>query len=457
MRDVIVIGGGAGGVAAAIRATQLGGKVTLIEKDLIGGSCLNRGCIPTKTLLTTARLLFALERAEELGIAAEKVGVLLERLQARRDEVVENLRLGTESTLASYGIQILRGEARLLSPTRVEVDGQVIEGHNIIIATGSSPVRPDFPGADAEIVWGSDDALAVREIPGKLLVVGGGPVELEFAWLYRALGSKVTVAVEERLLPGEDHEVGQRLGTALREQGIEVLPRAKLAAVEEREGRWVAVLETRKGEKTLDVDRVLVARRRPAVDELGLERIGVRRREDGGIVVNERMETSVPGVYAIGDATGGPFFSNRAEAQGIAAGENAMGGSRRVREKAIPRCTYTWPEVACVGLTEAQAEEKGYDVKTSVVPLSINARAMTLGEEWGSIKIVSEARYNAILGLHIVGPFATELIGEAALAIELEATADELALSVRPHPTISECRVEAARALLGQALFVPEL
>jgi len=456
MRDVIVIGGGAGGVAAAIRATQLGGKVTLIEKDLIGGNCLNRGCIPTKTLLTTARLLFTLERAQELGIAVEKVQVLLERLQARRDEVVENLRLGTESTVASYGIEIIRGEARLLSPTKVEVNGQVIEGRSLVIATGSTSVRPDFPGANTEVVWGSDDALAVREIPKRLLVMGGGPVELELAWLYRALGSEVTVAVEERLLPEEDHEVGQRLGAAFREQGIKVLPRAKLAAVEEREGRWVAVLQTRKGEKALEVDRVLVAPRRPAVDGLGLEKVGVRRRGDGSIVVNERMETNVPGVYAIGDVTGSPFFSNRAEAQGIAAGENAMGGKRRVKEKTIPRCTYTWPEVACVGLTEAQAEERGYEVKTSVAPLSINARAMTLGEGWGSIKIVSEARYNAILGVHIVGPFATELIGEGALAIELEVTADELALSVRPHPTISECRVEAARALLGQALFLPE-
>ncbi len=452
MSDLIVIGGGPGGTAAAIRAAQLGGQVTLIERAEMGGNCVNRNCIPVHCFLASARLLDRMRRAAEWGIEAEAPKLRMSRVIARKDGIVQELREGMTGLLPSYGIEVIQGTARLLGPGRVAVDGRTLEAKAIVIATGA---RMASPPAEFEGVINPHQALALDEVPKTLLVVGDGPVECEMASLFRLLGSQVTLALPStQPLPDEDYEVGQRLAAAMGEQGIELKTGVTLQSLQRGGGRLVATLAGREGETRIAADQVLWMRREPAIADLGLEEAGVKL-QDGAVVVDERMQTNVPGVYAVGDVTGPPMFSHLATAQGLVAAENAMGRSRQFHAHAVPRCAYTVPEVACVGLTEDQAEEAGYQIEVSNVPFAINARAMAAGDLQGGVKIVSEAEYGRILGVHIVGPGAMELIAEASLAVQLEALAEDLAWAVRGHPTLSETPLEAARAILGQALYLP--
>lgn len=454
MYDLIVIGGGSGGYAAAIRGSQLGGKVAVVEASELGGTCVNRGCIPSKVWMRAAYLLQSIRTGRDFGIHASVERVDLKAIVDRKNGVAGDIRMGMEALLANNGVEVIRGRGLLKSSREVDVEGKTLETKKVIIATGSCLNIPEIPGLE-EAALTSDQVLDMSEAPPSVLVWGSGPIELEMAALLNVLGSKVTVASESRrLLPREDGDTGQRLAQALREQGVEVISRSRLESIERSEGGYRCLLSGAK-EQSVEVSKVLVASRKPYVEHLGLEEAGVGLNEDGGIQVNDRLESSVGGVYAIGDATGGWMLSHASSSMAVVAAENAMGEGRRFPFKLIPRGLWTMPEVGSVGLSEEEAEEQGIEVDVGDFPYSINGLAMVRNELTGAVKIIADARYGEILGVHIVGANATDLVGEAVLAMQLEATAKELARSIRVHPTYSEAVVDAARDAQSWALYLP--
>ena len=455
MHDVIVIGGGPGGYAAAIRASQLDGKVALVESAEVGGTCVNRGCIPTKIWLHAAHLLHGIRSAEEFGIKTSVQELDFQRIVHRKNGVSGDIRMGMEGLLANNNVEVIRGGAILKSPKEVDVNGSILEARKIILATGSSLRVPDVPGLE-EAALTTDQVLEMTDIPSSVLIWGAlGPIEVEMATLLSIFGCKVVlISDSRRLLPREDGETSQRLAQGLREQGVEVLPRFTLESVQKSERGYTCNLSGPEEQK-VDVEKVLISSRKPNTANLGLERLGIQLKEDDGIRVNEQLQTSVDGIYAIGDATGGWMLSHASSAMAITAAENVMGNKRNFPFHLIPRAIWTIPEVGAVGLSEEEAEKQGLEVEVGGFPYSINGLAMSRNEMDGAVKIISDARYGEILGVHIVGAHATELIGEAVLAMQLEATANELARSIRAHPTFSENVVEAARDAANWALYLP--
>jgi dihydrolipoamide dehydrogenase len=455
MYDVIVIGGGPGGYAAAIRASQLDGKVALVESTEVGGTCVNRGCIPTKIWLHAAHLLHGIRSAEAFGIKISVQELDFQTIVHRKNGVSGDIQMGMEGLLANNNVEVIRGWAVLKSPKEVNVNGSILEARKIILATGSSLSVPDVPGLE-EAALTTDQVLEMIELPLAVLIWGAlGPIEVEMATLLSIFGCKVVLISESRrLLPKEDGETSQRLAQGLREQGVEVLSRLTLESVQKSE-RGYACLLSGSEERTVDVEKVLISSRKPNTANLGLEQLGIRLKEDDGIQVNEQLETSVDGIYAIGDATGGWMLSHASSSMGITAAENAMGNRRNFPFHLIPRGIWTIPEVGAVGLSEEEAQQQGLDVQVGDFPYSINGLAMSRNEMDGAVKIISDARYGEILGVHIVGAHATELVGEAVLSMQLEATAGELAKSIRAHPTFSENVVEAARDAANWALYLP--
>lgn len=453
MPDVIVIGGGPGGTAAATRAAQLGAQVALIERAQLGGNCVNRNCIPLTSLLASVELFRRLRQAGEMGVQVGPATLDLQGMIARKERLVGDLRDGMAGLLPTFGIEVVQGEARLVDLRTVEVDGRRLRATRaVILATGAqwAPVP-----AGVEGLLRPDEALKLEAVPGRLVLWGGGAAEVEFATLYAALGSRVTLVVDGPYpLPEEDYEIGQRLQALLQGQGVEVLTDARLRSATRTADGLKVVLAGARGETEVAADRVLWAGRVPDGEGLGLAEVGVERKE-GAVVVDDRQETSVPGIFAVGDLTGGPMYSSLATAEGLVAAENAMGRARSLDRRAVPRYAFSIPEVAAVGLTEDQAMDAGYEVEVANVPLATSARAMGLGEIEGGIKLVADRKRGRLLGVHIVGYRATELIAEAALALQLEALAEDLAWAIRIHPTLSESMVEAGRAILGQALYVP--
>lgn len=458
MYDVAVIGGGPGGYAAAIRATQLGGRAALVEAGEIGGTCVNRGCIPTKIWLRAAYLLNQIRRGEEFGIKAEVSEPDLETLVARKDGIAGEIRMGMEALLGNNGVKLVRGRGVLKSPREVEVEGEVLEAKKIVLATGSTLSAPEIPGLE-EAGLTTDQIIEMTKVPDSILVWGPGPIEVETAAFLNAFGCKVSLAADSsRLLPREDHETGQRLAQALREQGIEILTGFSLDSVKKNKksgGGFTAALSGPE-ERTVEAAHVLISRRKPNTAGLGLEAAGISLNDEGGIAVNDRLETSAAGVYAVGDAVGGWMLSHASSAMAVTAAENAVGQDRAFPFHLIPRGLWTFPQVGAVGLSEEEAERQGHEVEVGDFPYSINGLAMARGEVDGAVKIVSDAEYGEILGVHIVGEGATELIGEAALAMQLECTADELAHSIRVHPTFSEAVMDAARDACAWALYLPK-
>ena len=458
MSDVIVIGAGPGGSAAATRAAQLGARVTLVEQAELGGKCVNRNCIPLSSMLASVELLARIRRAEELGISVSPPRLDIARMIARSRQLSQELRQGLAELLPTFGIQIVQGQARLVGPKTVEVNGQRFQAERaVILASGARWATP--PHGIQGVLW-PDEALTSSQVPQRLLIWGGGPLEVEFATLYTHLGSQVTLIIDGPYpLPDEDYEVGQRLQDALLAQGVEVITGATLRSAVKAGDHVKATLITSRGEAELAVQRVLWAGRSPNVEGLGLEEVGVKLDpgKGGAVAVDQLQQTNLPGLYAVGDLTGEPFYSSVATVEGLAAAENAMGRARHVNRGLIPRHAFTLPEVACVGLSEEQAEQAGYAVEVINIAQDINVRAQGLNEAEGGVKIVASKKQGKLLGVHIVGHRATELIAEAAMAIQLEALADDLAWAIRVHPTLSESLVEAGRGVLGQALYVPRL
>ncbi|MDR7865819.1 MAG: dihydrolipoyl dehydrogenase [Sporomusaceae bacterium] len=459
MKRIIVIGGGPGGYVAAIRAAQLGAEVHLVENEHIGGTCLNVGCIPTKSLLHAAELYHAVTHGASQGIKADNVTVDWPAVMARKRAVVTKLVRGVEGLLKANGVTVHRGAGSLKGPRTVEIVGDtpaVLEADAVILATGSEPVRLNFPGADLPGVIDSTAALALPAIPASIAIIGGGVIGVEFAALYRSFGAEVTVIeMLPEILPPVDGEIAALIRGHLAKQGVKFLTGARLSEVKKTAAGLAAVVVA--GDKTQEIaaEQVLVAvGRRPRTAGLGLENAGIAT-ERGRVTVDANFLTNQSGVYAVGDINGLIMLAHAASAQGTAAVEHALGHRSAYHGHTIPSCIYTSPEVAGVGLTEEQAKAQGVAYKTGVFPLAGNGKALIESGGTGQIKIISGAKHGEILGVHIFGPRATDLIAEAALALRLEATVDELISTIHAHPTVSEAMGEAALAVAGAAIHWP--
>ena len=462
--DLTIIGSGPGGYVAAIRAGQLGLKVAMIEKDTrLGGTCTLRGCIPTKQMLMSAHVYEQMQHAADFGVQASGIQLAFEDVQKRKNKVVLKNTKGIEYLMKKNKVTVFKGTGKLALPGKVEVTGadgakQTLESKNIIIATGSV-VRP-IPGfeTDGVHVVNSDHILELKDVPKSLIVMGAGAVGVEFASVYSRFGAETTVVeLMPRLVPLEDEEVSKELEKSFRKRGIKSQVDTRLEKLEKTDAGVVVTGKTAKGEAVrLEAEMLLVAvGRMPFTDGLGLEGTRIKV-EKGFIQVDEYQQTAEKGVYAIGDVVPTPLLAHLASKEGIVAVEH-LAGQKNVRPinlRLVPNCTYCDPEVASVGLTEAKAKEQGYDVKIGKFPMSASGKARILGEEEGFVKIVGEGKYDEILGVHIIGPHATELIAEACVAMQLESTAEELGRTMHAHPTVSETVMEAAEGVHGLAVHI---
>ena len=455
MRDLIIIGGGAGAVAAALRASQLGSKVTVIEEKELGGVCTNRGCIPTKALLHSVLLYNSFRNADAFGIRVNGASLDHEKLAKKKTDLVNYLRMGTNFLLKSKGIEVIKGRASFADPYSVKVNGTTYASKIFIIATGSKWERPSIPGFEMEEVISSDQALDLTVPPKSIAVLGGGPIEVEFALYFALIGSKVTIIEESsRILPSEDREISNRMAAALKDKGILIKKSCKVQSAGKQNGELTVSLSSEAGQESVQIDIILTMKRLANLDGLELEKAEVLA-DNNGILVDDTFRTNQTHIFAIGDVTGGPMYSNRASAQGIAAAENIHGYNTKINPDAIPRAFYTAPEIGAVGITEKEAKKQGLEIRVGVIPFGMNSRAMILMDINGIIKLISDAKNGRILGVHIIGSHATELIGQAALAMHLKATDEDLSRAIFPHPSLSESLTEAAREALGRSLYMP--
>jgi len=455
MYDVIVIGGGAGGYAGAIRAAQLGAKTAVIERDALGGVCVNRGCIPTKTWLKAAQTIEVIKQSEEFGVKATMGKIDYLKILENKEACCTKIKMGMESLLGNNGVEVISGHAKFRNAKAIDVDGTTYEAKNFIIATGAKVQIPEIDGLDAALMT-TDDVLDMKKAPPSVLVAGDDTIAVEMAAMLTSFGSKVTlVTPSPRILPDEDADSSQRLSQALRDRGIEIITRHELTSVNKVKRSFSCTLSGKK-QQQVSVSKVLCSPRVPNSEGLDLKNAAVRLNEDQSIKVNEKLQTTTPGIFAIGDVTGGSMQSHAASAMAVIAAENAMGGDSTFNPMLVPRGTWTTPEVASVGLTEEQAEDQDLEIEVGYFPYSINGFSIARNETFGAVKIVADEEYRIIYGVHIVGPSATELIGEAVLAMQLEYTTEELAQGIRLHPSFSEAVVDAARDAEKWALYLPK-
>lgn len=456
--SVLVIGGGPGGYVAAIRAAQLGAKVTLIEKAELGGTCLNRGCMPTKAMLHTSEVYHEAVSNADIGIVCKDVTVDWEKVQGFRASVVTKLTSGVKALMKANKITLVEGEAHFTGAKTVEVNGREYTAEKVIIAAGSYPIMPNIPGLkDSKACIDSTECLALDHIPESLLVIGGGVIGLELGSVYKRYGTKVTVVeMQNRLLPLMDGELTAMLQNNLEKDGLEILTSSQVMSIADSENGAKVSVKTPAGERVLEAEKVLVCvGRGPLTANLALDKAGIYE-EKGFIQTNCKMETSVPGVYAIGDCNGKLMLAHAAMVMGEIAAENAVTGSeRRFHAEESPSCAYIGPEFAGVGYTEEKAKELGIDYKVGKFPTSGNGRSLAVRQTDGMIKILAGAKYGEILGVHILAANATELIEEAALAIKLEATLEEFTETIHCHPTVSEAVREGALACDKKAIHIP--
>ncbi len=450
--DVAILGGGMGGYPAAIRASQLGMKVALVEADKLGGTCLHIGCIPTKALLESSELYHRVAtRGVEFGLKAEVVGYDYPRIAQRRDAVVGQLYKGVQYLMKKNKIEVIAGRGRLHDRNTIEVGGKQVKAQNLIVATGSSVKTLPGLELDGQYIVSSDNAVLATSAPESICIIGAGAVGVEFATFYSELGVKVTLLEAlDRLVPLEDEEVSKELLSAFKKAGIDVRLGVKVSGA--RKARDGVSVETDQGE--VWAKQLLVAVGRAAVSkEIGLDQVGVEAHPNGFIKVDEWMRTSVESIHAIGDVVGGFLLAHAASHEGIVAAEDIAGQRTAPMEQdLVTRCTYSHPQVASVGLTEKQARDKGHEVKVGRFPFSAIGRAQIHGETAGFVKIVSDAKTGQMLGTHIVGSEATELIAEPALTQLFQGDAWELGRNIHPHPTLSEAVMEAAMAVDGHAI-----
>jgi dihydrolipoamide dehydrogenase len=461
--DLSIIGSGPGGYVAAVRAAQLGMTVQVIELEpRLGGVCTLRGCIPTKALLHTADVLEEARHGADIGVLARDVRLELAGAQKHKEKVVRQSSNGVTYLMKKNRVDVAQGFGRIAGPGRVSVraaDGAetAYAAKNILVATGSAP--RSLPGIeiDHKTILSSDSILELTEVPKSLLVIGSGAVGVEFASIFARFGSKTTVIeVLPRIVPVEDEEISRELAASFKRQGIAVYVDTKVEKVT-RTDAGVEVLARTSGGKTetFRAEKMLLAvGRKPLSEKIGLEEAGVRT-DRGYIMVDGMMRTNVPGIYAIGDVVPTPWLAHVASAEGVVAAEHMAGKNPPpLNYDQVPGCTYCTPEVASIGLSEAKARERGYDVAVGKFPFSANGKARILNDTTGFVKIVAEKKYDEVLGVHIIGPRATELIGEAGAAMKLEATSEDLVRTIHAHPTLSETMHEASEAVEGHAIHI---
>jgi len=452
-KDVVVIGGGPGGYVAAIHAAHLGAQVALIEKDRLGGTCLNRGCIPTKALVRSAEIFRETKRADEFGLEIGSVKANLPRIIARKRKVVDTLVSGVEQLIKANKVSLHHGIGRLVSPRLVKVNTTELAAGKIIVATGSESALLPIEGLDLAGVLTTDDILELEELPESLVVIGGSHVGVEFASIFNALGTKVTI-VKRRplLLEPVDQEIGRRFAQLLSKQGIRVITGAAVKAIVRDKALLRVIWDTSGGEEGIHGQIVLMATgRRPYSKEVGCSEIGLKM-EEGAISVNEHLETNIEGVYAIGDVLGRHMLAHVASYEGEVAVENALGRRRQADYRAVPTCIFTYPEIAGVGITEQDARKGNIPHKVSKFPFAACGRAVAMGETMGMVKMISHASDGKVVGVHIMGPHASDLIAEGALAVQLGATARDLARTIHAHPTLPEAVHETAMGMLHGAI-----
>jgi dihydrolipoamide dehydrogenase len=454
--DIAIIGGGPGGYVGAIRAAQLGKSVVLIEKERVGGLCLNWGCIPSKSLLWNAEVVNLVRDGETYGISFDNVRFDLAKAIDRSRAIVDQMVKGVEFLLGKNGVRTIAGEASFVSPKQLRVSGldEAIDADNIIIATGARPRTLPGLATDGQTIINSRDALALRERPESVVIIGGGPIGVEFAQFWRAYGVEVTILEAlDHLLPLEDEEISTQLERAYKKQGIKFVTGATVAGASAKDGRATVAFSATGKDQQLEADLVLVGIGFEAnVEALGLEAIGVQV-ERGYVQTDEGLMTAAAGVYAIGDATGIMNLAHVASAMGVMLVERLAGiDAPALNYQHIPRATYCQPEVASIGLTEKQARERYAEIKVGKFPVRANGRAKAMNATDGLIKIVADAGTGETLGVHMIGPMVTELLGEASLGMTLEATPRELGWTVAAHPTLAETVREAALAVDGAAI-----
>ena len=483
--DVVVIGGGPGGYPCAIRAAQLGAKVVCVENDNLGGTCLNWGCIPTKTMIGSVAALATIRHAKDFGLIAENVGFDFGAVMARKDKIVKTLVGGVGFLFKKHDVRHIEGKGSLIDANTVLVtkaDGSTerITTKNIVIATGSIPARIPLPGigeadvftSNAEVkakfaagtlasgaIWTSNEAVSAKQVPGEMVVIGGGVIGCEFSYTYTGLGTKCTILeMQPRILPTMDEDLGIELTKVLKKQGVTIKTEVRVTKVEDKDGRKAVYFTgAAGGEETFVLaDVVLVSTGRVAfTDGLNLEAAGVKtgpaRIMRNAVLADEHMRTNVANIYAIGDVTGGGL-AHVATMEGIVAAENICGHPATIDYKAVPACVYTEPEIASVGLTEAEARDKGLAIKTGTFPFRNLGKAMAINERDGFVKIVAEEKYGEILGVHIIGPHATDLIHEAVVSIQLENTVEELMRTMHAHPSLAEAVGQANEDVRGLSI-----
>ena len=449
--DVIVVGGGPAGYVSAIKAAQLGGKVALVEKDVVGGTCLNRGCIPTKTYLKTAEVIEHIKHSAYRGVSVAEGSMVfdMETAKANKNEVVEKLTSGVKMLLKSNGIDVFNDYGIINADRSVTLGEKTITGRAIIFCGGSKPSKVPIPGADSKYVVTSDEMLDIEQVPKRLAIIGGGVIGVELGQAFAAFGSEVTIIeMMDRITPFMDEETSAVLNTELKKSGIKILTSTRVDAIEE--GETSAVLKV--GEEIIEADIVLLCVGRQA-DLSGIEKAGVKTQK-GYVIVDEMMRTNVSGIFSAGDVTGKVMLAHAAFKMGEIAAENALGGKEVFNSKHIPACIYTIPEVSGIGLTEALAKEK-YDVAVGKFPFYANGRALASGESTGFVKVIADKRYGEILGVHIIGLGAAEMANEAAVMMAMEMTVQEMAKIVHAHPTYSEAIMEAAADAAGKCIHLP--
>ena len=459
--DLVVIGSGPGGYTAAIRAAQLGMRVACVEKyDTLGGTCLNVGCIPSKALLDSSEHYVETRDGLKVhGITVDGDQLDLAAMMARKQRVVRGLTQGVASLFTKNKVERVTGAARLTSAREVLVRGtpaRTLETERVLIATGSKPMALKNLPYDGERVLSSTEALALTTVPERLLVVGAGAVGLELGSVWARLGAQVTVVeLLDRIVPTMDHGMGRQLQNALKKQGLTFRLETSATKVERTDGGVRVTLESKGESFSEEASLVLVAiGRRPYADELGAREIGIVLDERGRITVDQHFETNVAGVFAIGDVILGPMLAHKAEEEGVAAVEHMAGQGGHVNYDAIPNIVYTWPELASVGLSEEEAAQRGLDVRVGSFPFAANARAKCLGTTEGGVKVLADARTDRILGVHMLGPRASELIAEAALAMEYRASAEDVARTPHAHPTLAEALKEAALGVAKRSINI---
>ncbi|MGI8384267.1 dihydrolipoyl dehydrogenase [Robertmurraya sp. P23] len=459
MTTIMIIGGGPAGYVAAITAAQQGHQVSLIDQGPLGGTCLNEGCMPTKSLLESADVYSHVQQAGEFGIQllADGIEIDWQRIQHRKNQIISTLVQGIQYLMRKNKVKVINGKASFITSNTVRVKGegteQQVSADKIIIATGSEPVALPFAPFDGEWILHSSHAMSLQEIPASMVIIGGGVIGCEFASVYSRFGTNVTIIeMSCQLLPGEDEDMAAVLHKKLQDDGVII--HTSTAVKDLQKDNKMVLFENEEGIQKLSADLVLVSiGRKPRVQNLGLENIGLEFSHQG-ILVNERMETNIPNIYACGDVIGGVQLAHIAFHEGTVAALQASGEEVEVNYRAVPRCIYTSPEIASVGLTEKQARDQYGDIRIGEFPFAANGKALITGKQQGKVKVLVEPDFGEVIGVSIVGVHATELIGQATVMLHAELTTDSLENFIAAHPTLSETIHEALLSAIGHAVHV---